>query len=147
LQLDLHSFQKDKSHGPDGWLMDFFLGFYDLIEGDFLRVVEESRSSRKVHNYFNIIFSALILKKENPSLFDDFKLISLYNCIYKIIAKIISLRASFESISNEHFGFLHCRKIHDAIGMAQERMHTMKTKKLLAMVLRLDLSKSHDWEN
>jgi hypothetical protein len=27
----LHSFQKDKSPGPDGWTMDFFVGLYDLI--------------------------------------------------------------------------------------------------------------------
>lgn len=27
----LQSFQKDKSPGPDGWPIEFYLGFYDLI--------------------------------------------------------------------------------------------------------------------
>jgi hypothetical protein len=39
----LHSFQKDKILGPDGWSMDFFVGLYDLIGQDILKVIEESR--------------------------------------------------------------------------------------------------------
>jgi len=42
LSVVLHSFQKDKSPGPDGWPIEFFLGFFELIGGDLLKVVEES---------------------------------------------------------------------------------------------------------
>jgi hypothetical protein len=47
--------------------------------------------------------------------------ISLCNCIYKIIAKIISKRIKgilSKSISQEQFGFLEGRQIHEAIGVA-----------------------------
>jgi len=27
----LHSFQKDKSRGPNGWTIEFFLGLYDIM--------------------------------------------------------------------------------------------------------------------
>ena len=27
----LNGFKKDKSPGPDGWLIEFFLAFFDLI--------------------------------------------------------------------------------------------------------------------
>jgi hypothetical protein len=37
----LHSFQKNKSLGPYGWSIEFFLGLYDLIGKDILQVVEE----------------------------------------------------------------------------------------------------------
>jgi hypothetical protein len=40
----LCSFQKNKSLGPNGWTIEFFLGFYDLIWKDILQVVEESCS-------------------------------------------------------------------------------------------------------
>jgi hypothetical protein len=43
LKETLHSFQKDKSPGPDGWPIEFYLGFYELLGADLLQVVEESR--------------------------------------------------------------------------------------------------------
>jgi hypothetical protein len=42
LQEVLHNFQKNKCHGLDGWTVEFFLGFSDLIRKDILQVVEES---------------------------------------------------------------------------------------------------------
>ena len=48
LHTVLHSFQKDKSPRLVGWPIEFFLDFYDLIEEDLLRVIEESRSFGKV---------------------------------------------------------------------------------------------------
>jgi len=33
------SFQKDKSLGPDGWPIEFYLGFYKMLEDDLLIIV------------------------------------------------------------------------------------------------------------
>lgn len=35
----IHSFQHDNSPGPDGWTIEFYLGFIDLIGNDLLGVV------------------------------------------------------------------------------------------------------------
>lgn len=35
----LHSFQKDKSPGPDGWMIEIFLGCYEIIGADLLKMV------------------------------------------------------------------------------------------------------------
>jgi hypothetical protein len=88
----LHSFQKDKSPGPDGWSMDFFVGLYDFFSSDLLKVIEESRINGFIHPPFNATFIALIPKQDAPESLDDYRPISLCNCIYKIIAKIISRR-------------------------------------------------------
>ena len=50
-------------------------------------------------------------------------------------------------ISKEQFGFLEGRQIHEAIGVAQEGLHNIKTKKIKGVVLKIDLSKAYDKVN
>lgn len=96
---------------------------------------------------FNATFIALIPKKEDPDSFEDFQPISLCNSIYKIIAKIIAVRLKpilSSGISSEQFGFLDGRKIHEAIGVAQETIHSIKQSNKKGVVLKIDLSKAYD---
>jgi len=146
----LQSIQRDKSPGPDGWPIEFYTGFYDLLGSDILQVVEESRKAGVVHSPLNSTFLALIPKLDKPKSFNDYRPISLCNCIYKIIAKIISKRIKrilSKSVSAEQFGFLEGRQIHEAIGVAQEGIHSMKTLKLEGVVVKIDLSKAYDRVN
>ena len=81
LRDTLQSFQKDKSLGPDDWSIEFYLGFFDLIGGNILKVIEESRLNGIIHNPLNTTFIAIIPKVNDPLSFDDFISISLCNCI------------------------------------------------------------------
>ena len=45
INYTLHSFQKGKIPGPDGFTLEFFLGFYDMMKNDILEVVRESQGS------------------------------------------------------------------------------------------------------
>lgn len=86
----LHSTQKEKSLGPDGWTMELFQHFFDLIGDDLARLVEDSKSKGFVHDPLNSTFLALIPKSDDTQSFDYFKAISLCNCTYKIFAKTIA---------------------------------------------------------
>jgi hypothetical protein len=44
----LKSFAKDKIPGPDGWIVEFFLHFFDLVGVELLEMVEDTRTSGKV---------------------------------------------------------------------------------------------------
>eukprot|EP00253_Pinus_taeda_P010417 PITA_10417 len=138
---------KDKSPGPDGWTIELFLFFFDVIGSEITDVIEESRMKGEVYRPFNATFIALIPKKEDPGIFEDFRPISLCNCIYKIIAKVIAIRIFpflSKNISSEQFGFLDGRQIHEAIGVAQEVIHSVRQKKKKGAVLKIDLSKAFD---
>ena len=109
LEGTLQWFKKYKSPRPDGWTIEFYRGFFDLIGGDLLKVIEESRTNGRIRSPFNSTFITLIPKVNDHQSFDDFRPISLCNCIYKIISKIIAHRLNpilTEVISKEQFGFL-----------------------------------------
>eukprot|EP00253_Pinus_taeda_P018177 PITA_18177 len=120
----IKSMAKDKSLGSDGWTIELFQHFFDQIGTELTEVVEESRKRGEVYSPFNATFIALIPKKETLDTFEDFRPISLCNCIYKIIAKVIT--------------------IHEAIGVAQETIHSIKQMKRKGAVIKIDLAKAYD---
>eukprot|EP00253_Pinus_taeda_P022728 PITA_22728 len=147
VEAAMKSMGKEKIPGPDGWTIELFLHFFDLIGHDITEVVEESRRKGEIYRPFNSTFIALIPKKDEPETFEDFRPISLCNCIYEIIAKVIAIRLVpilSRNISMEQFGFLDGRKIHEAIGVAQEVIHSVKQKKKKGVILKIDLSKAYD---
>ena len=108
----LRSFKKDRSPGPDGWPVEFFIHFFDLLGKDLLNAVEYARKSGRITPSLNSTFLALIPKKDNPTTFVDFRPISLCNLIYNLIYKIIVVRLKphlDSHISKEQFGFLKNR--------------------------------------
>ena len=122
LEATLKWFKKDKSLGSDGWPVEFYLAFYDLLGEDLLEVIEESRTTGHIHPPMNYTFIALIPKTDDPTSFNDFRPISMCNCIYKIIA--ICLRPNLSThILVEQFTFLQHRQIHEVVGTAQEILH------------------------
>ena len=67
--------------------------------------------------------------------------------IYKLISKIIvnmNKLVLSKTLSCEQFVFLHDRKIMDAIGIMQEVVHSIKQKKMKALLLKMDLEKYFD---
>jgi hypothetical protein len=143
----LSLFKKDKSPGPDGWTVEFFSHFFDLVGDDLLEMVEESRQRGIIVGSINSTFLSLIPKANKPTNFGDFWPISLCNLCYKIISKIIANRIKpilSRSLSTEQLGFLKGRQIQDAIGTTHECLHSINKNKLKSLVLKLDLRKAYD---
>jgi hypothetical protein len=65
----LKAFSKDKIPGPDGWTVEFYLYFFDLMGDDLLDLVEDSRLRGAVKNSLNATFLTLIPKVNKPSSF------------------------------------------------------------------------------
>jgi mannosylglycoprotein endo-beta-mannosidase len=60
----LKGFTVSKSPGPDGWTVEFFLGFFYLLGKDLLEAVEESRRKGRVLRELNSTFLSLIPKRD-----------------------------------------------------------------------------------
>ena len=150
MEVVLKGFKKDKSLGPDGWPMEFFLDFFDLIGEELVMAAEQVGIGGKVPSALNSTFLTLIPKCENPSTFANFYPISSCNLVYKVISKIAALRLKpllNITISAQQFGFLKDRQITKPVGITQEILHSIKTKNSNVMVLKLDLVKAFDRVN
>lgn len=86
----MKSFKKDISLDPNGWTMEFFLAFFDLIGDDLIKITMEIKVRGKITGHMNSTFLVLILKVDHPYSFGDFRPISLYNIVYKMVAKILA---------------------------------------------------------
>ena len=131
--------------GPDGWPVEFYLHFFNLVSLDILNVVEHSRMEGRVTGALNSTFITRIPKCDKPLYFFDFRPISLCNLIYKTISKLATNRLNpllDRSISKNQFGFLHNRQIIELVGIAQETLHSKNRRKEKVMVLKLDLVKA-----
>jgi hypothetical protein len=81
LKAVLSFFKRDKSSGPDGWTVEFFSHFFDLVGGDLLEMVEETRTKGLTAGGLNSTFLALIPKVNKPQTFGDYRPISLCNLV------------------------------------------------------------------
>lgn len=143
----LSHFKTERSPGPEGWTSEFFCFFFDLVGEELLQMVEDTRIKGKIAGGINSTLLVLIPKDISPTSFNDYRLISLCNLIYKIISKVISNRLKpflGRSLSAEQLGFLKGRRIQDAIGAVHECLHNIKQKNLKVLVMKLDLKKDFD---
>ena len=63
----MQSSAKDKSPSPDGWDVELFIHFKELIGHAILAVTKESRTKGFIPGAINATFIALIPKKEHDS--------------------------------------------------------------------------------
>jgi len=83
-----------KSPGPDGVSFGFIKQFWSILKGDFMRFVMEFHRNGRLSKGINATFTALIPKVASPQHMNDFRPISLGNCMYKVLAKILANRLS-----------------------------------------------------
>jgi hypothetical protein len=62
----LKGFTASKSPGPDGWTVEFFLAFFDLLGNELWRWLKSLDRKGRVSGALNATFLALIPKSDKP---------------------------------------------------------------------------------
>lgn len=143
----LKSFTKDECPGLDEWMVEIFLHFFYLMGPDLVRIVEESGLGGHIIGAINSTYIALIPKNGESGTFTNYMTMSLCNLLYKLISKIIALiikHTLSTYISPEKYGFLQDKLIHDVVATTQECMHSIRTKNMEVVVMKVDLQKTYD---
>ena len=133
----------------------FYKSFCHIVGEEVIVVVLKALNTCIILEAINTTFISLIPKIKNLKKASNFRLISLCNVIYKLVAKVVANRLKkflVKSVPNSQSAFLSGRLITDNILTDFETLHYLKRKtigKFGCMALKLDMSKAYDlveWE-
>ncbi|GJV50353.1 RNA-directed DNA polymerase, eukaryota, reverse transcriptase zinc-binding domain protein [Tanacetum coccineum] len=120
-----------KAPGPDGFSFAFVKKYWDIIQKDLYDFISSFFASSELPYGANSSFFTLIPKVNNPTLITDFRLISLIDIHYKIIAKILANRLSKvidKIVSKEQSAFIVGHHILDSLGFGLKWHSWIKTR-------------------
>jgi len=92
-------------------------------------------------------FIKLVPKKDNPYNLNEFRLISLVECVYKILSKILANRLKKvlpNVIDIYHFMFLWRRGMLDSSLVANETVDYLKKEKKSGVFVKVNFEKAYD---
>lgn len=124
--------KKNRAPGPDGFPIEFYEHFWDLISPDLMRVIEDFQKGNIEIERLNYGVITLVPKTKDAVQIQKFRPICLLNVSFKIITKILMLRLSKVIeylISQNQTAFIKNRNIMEGVLIMHEILNTMHRKK------------------
>jgi hypothetical protein len=96
--------EKNKAAGPDNIPMEFHQVCWDIIKGDIINLFQDSHNENLDVRRMNYGIIVLILKLKEATKIHQYRPICLPNCLYKLIAKVLTIRVEpyAQRLINEH---------------------------------------------
>ncbi|XP_057450751.1 uncharacterized protein LOC130742662 [Lotus japonicus] len=141
------NFDGNRAPGPDGFSMDFFKKFWNLVKDDLLNIFNDFYHSGRIVKGLNSTFIALIPKGGQQEEISDYRPISLIGSVYKLLAKVLSVRLSLVLpglLSQNQFAFTAGRQIADCSLIASEIVHSMSSRPEGGLLFKIDFAKAYD---
>ncbi|XP_050212856.1 uncharacterized protein LOC126664492 [Mercurialis annua] len=137
----------NKAPGPDGFNFFFYKRAWPILKQDFLDLFDKFYKTGFFPHGLNTAFLVLIPKMKGASDIKDFRPISLINGVFKLLSKVLANRLSPilpSLISENQFGFIKGRNIHDCHMIASELIHLVNKRKDQVFLIKLDFKKAFD---
>lgn len=92
IKAGLWSLKANKAPGLDGLHVGFFQHFWSLVGESVIQEVKSIFDTKRMPEYLNRMHIVLIQKIQGPETLGNYRPISLYNTMYKIVTKIAVAR-------------------------------------------------------
>ncbi|XP_057802933.1 uncharacterized protein LOC131018226 [Salvia miltiorrhiza] len=153
ISASVFSMDANSSPGPDGFSGCFFQSCWSTIKVDIIAAVRAFFLNSYLPAGCNASTLILIPKKDAVETVADLRPIILSNFFFKIISKILATRLSLvaaEGVSQNQFGFIKGRSIHDCIVLGSEGFNCMnRSGRGSNIACKVDIRKAFDtmsWE-
>lgn len=133
--------------GPDGLPFLFYQKFWDLVKDDLVHMFDDFHNGNLDLYRINCALVTLIPKVGEASNMKQFRPISLLNCSFKILSKILTLRLTSIAqriVAPSQNAFIKGRYILESVVVAHEIVHSIHKTGEQGVVLKLDFEKAYD---
>jgi hypothetical protein len=137
----------DKAPGPDGFTGLFLKCCWNTIKEDIYDLCFQFYEGKLDLESINMGYITLIPKVATPAGVNDYRPITLLNCVLKILTKLLANRLQkivLKIIHKNQYGFLKERNIQDCISLAFEFLFQCKSSKREILLLKLDFAMDFD---
>lgn len=144
----LFSMPKNKSPGPDGYTVEFFIKAWPVFGKDFAVAVQSFFLKEFLPKGVNTTILALIPKTKEVSGMKDYRPISCCNVVYKVISKILANRLKEilpASILPNQSAFIKDRLMMENLLLASKLVKDYHKDSITSRcALKIDISKAFD---
>ena len=120
---------------------------WEIIGADVVNAINIFYNSGYIPRGCNASFITLMPKRDNPSMLNEYRPISLVGCVYKAISKILANRLRWvlpKVIDKYQTTFLSGRGLLDSVLVANETMDFLKKVKQKGVIVKVDYEKAYD---
>src|SRR6266540_4947971 len=137
----------NKAPGPDGFPVEFYQKFWEIIKGDLMAMFHDLHAGDLPLFSLNFGVISLIPKVQEANIIQQYRPICLLNVSFKFFTKVATNRLNTvadKMISPIQTAFLRGRNILEGVVILHETIHEMHRKKLRGVILKIDFEKAYD---
>lgn len=152
IKTTLFDCEPNGAPGPDGFSFKFYQYFWEVVKDDLFQLCHQFYLNSLHLDKINKSIICLIPKVTHASNIGNYRPISLVNCSFKLISKILTHRLSpimSRIIDDSQSAFLPHRYILDNVLLGQEVIHYSKQHQQQGVIIKVDFEKAYDkinWE-
>lgn len=150
IKTALFQMKRNKAPGPDKIPIEFYQKCWNIVKNDILQLFDDFHKSKVDISRLNYDTITLLPKIKEANKIQQYRLICLLNCIYKLITKVLTIRVEpyvEKLINRAQIAFLKGRNILSGVMCFHEIIHETKRRKEVGVILKLDFEKAYDKVN
>jgi hypothetical protein len=139
--------EHNKAPGPDGFLIEFYQKFWDVIKEDLMAISHDLFIGDLPLFSLNFGVIMLIPKVQDITQIQQYRPICLLNVSFKIFIKVATIRLNSvpnHIIQPSQIAFLRGCNILEGVVILHEMIHELHLKKQNGVILKIDFEKAYD---